>query len=61
MRIFYSGHLGNCLPEEVIRKRRPYVMLTFYEIREGNSATRKRFKRHRVKLQAQGRKPEAPP
>lgn len=57
MRIFYSGFLGNCLPEEVIRQCKPNVMLTFYEIKEGQSSTKKRFKRHRKQREAQGHKP----
>lgn len=48
MKIFYSGTCSNdALPEFVIRKKKPYVMMTFFDFYERNSASLKRFKAHR--------------
>lgn len=50
MILYYSGgSAGGNLPEEVLTKAEDEVsvMLTYHEIREKNSSTVKRFKRHR--------------
>jgi hypothetical protein len=57
MRIFYSGNLsGDSLPENLIPQKKPFVMLTYYELHDGAQGTRKRFIAHRDQRKADGKK-----
>lgn len=56
MRIFYSGNLsGESLPEILIAKDKPFIMLTYYELHEGNKGTRNRFKKLRELRRGKGK------
>lgn len=53
MRIFYSGNLsGDSLPESLIPKKKPFIMLTYYELHDGAQGTRKRFAKMRDEKKA---------
>lgn len=50
--LFFSGSTsGDSLPERALEKRRPGVMLTYWEIHIGRGDTLKRFQRHATRLQ----------
>lgn len=45
MKLFYSGNCADgALPETVLPERKPDIMLTFYDFKEGNSGTKRRYR-----------------
>jgi hypothetical protein len=51
MRIYFSGESsGDSIPEILIPKHRPHIMLTFYQLYHNGSAPTRRLKAHLRRL-----------
>lgn len=58
MKLFYSGTCSDhALPETCIPERKPDTMYTFYDFKEGNGATMRRFRTYRRHKAKQAKKP----